>query len=184
MKRKAACVVVGILTAVLVAAYLWIERTGSNGAPQAGSRCPDDTALRVESTKVADTGGPEIRIDRSNPPGPQPLDPKTPHPLLDEADEAVLADGREDVHSTAGPKLKEAMLAAIRSAGEAGEPASLTVDYPLDGTIFPPEIVPPTFLWHEPDAAGGHLADRRGLRRRVGAHLRSVGGQLARCRPD
>ena len=50
-----------------------------------------------------------------------------------------------------GPKLKETMLAAIRSAGEAGEPASLTIHYPLDGTVFPPEIVPPTFLWHEPD---------------------------------
>ena len=151
MKRKAACVVVGILIAVLAAAYVRIERPRSNVPPKTGFQVPDDAVVPAESTKVTDTGGPETRIGPSHPPGPEPLDPKTPHPLLDEADEAVLAGGREDVHSTVGPKLKETMLAAIRSAGEAGEPASLTIDYPLDGTVFPPEIVPPTFLWHEPD---------------------------------
>lgn len=29
--------------------------------------------------------------------------------------------------------------------------AAIVVDYPLSGSIFPPEIVAPTFLWHEPD---------------------------------
>jgi Tfp pilus assembly protein PilF len=38
----------------------------------------------------------------------------------------------------------------IRAVGEAGEPAALTIDYPHDESIFPPEIVAPTFLWHEP----------------------------------
>jgi tetratricopeptide (TPR) repeat protein len=33
----------------------------------------------------------------------------------------------------------------------ASEPA-ITVDYPLDGSIFPPEITPPTFLWRQSDA--------------------------------
>jgi tetratricopeptide (TPR) repeat protein len=27
--------------------------------------------------------------------------------------------------------------------------ASITVDYPLDGSIFPPEITPPTFIWRD-----------------------------------
>jgi tetratricopeptide (TPR) repeat protein len=27
--------------------------------------------------------------------------------------------------------------------------ASITIDYPLDGSIFPPEITPPTFIWHD-----------------------------------
>ncbi|MHC4971848.1 MAG: tetratricopeptide repeat protein [Planctomycetota bacterium] len=27
----------------------------------------------------------------------------------------------------------------------------LAIDYPLDETVFPPEFVPPTFLWHDPD---------------------------------
>jgi tetratricopeptide (TPR) repeat protein/Tol biopolymer transport system component len=30
--------------------------------------------------------------------------------------------------------------------------ALITIDYPLEGSIFPPEITPPTFIWH--DAAG------------------------------
>ena len=35
-------------------------------------------------------------------------------------------------------------------APPASQPARITVDYPLDGSVFPPEITPPTFLWHDP----------------------------------
>ena len=31
-----------------------------------------------------------------------------------------------------------------------GQPAKITVDYPLNGSVFPPEITPPTVLWHDP----------------------------------
>jgi tetratricopeptide (TPR) repeat protein/Tol biopolymer transport system component len=27
--------------------------------------------------------------------------------------------------------------------------ATITIDYPLEGSIFPPEITPPTFIWHD-----------------------------------
>ena len=38
-------------------------------------------------------------------------------------------------------------------AADAGGPRdSIAIDYPLDGSIFPPEITPPTFIWH--DTAG------------------------------
>ena len=37
----------------------------------------------------------------------------------------------------------------LASEGE----AAITVDYPEEGSIFPPEIVPPTFLWHDGSAA-------------------------------
>jgi Flp pilus assembly protein TadD len=37
----------------------------------------------------------------------------------------------------------------IRPDG-AGSAAAITVDYPEEGTIFPPEITPPTFLWRDP----------------------------------
>ncbi len=30
------------------------------------------------------------------------------------------------------------------------EPARITVDYPVNGSVFPPEITPPTFLWRDP----------------------------------
>jgi Flp pilus assembly protein TadD len=41
-----------------------------------------------------------------------------------------------------------------RSSGEdataaSGLRAKVTIDYPLDGSIFPPEITPPTFLWRD-----------------------------------
>ena len=51
---------------------------------------------------------------------------------------------------------------------QAAEVAKLTIDYPLPGSIFPPEITPPTFLWHDSSAAthwvveisyGHHAAD-------------------------
>jgi len=31
--------------------------------------------------------------------------------------------------------------------------ASITIDYPEDSSIFPPEITPPTFIWRDPDAS-------------------------------
>src|SRR5450759_2001197 len=31
----------------------------------------------------------------------------------------------------------------------AGSLAAITVDYPEEGTLFPPEITPPTFLWRD-----------------------------------
>ena len=49
----------------------------------------------------------------------------------------------------------EALLPVIRHLGaaERGEGLGpLTIDYPLDESVFPPEIVPPTVLWH--DASG------------------------------
>ncbi|MGA7830580.1 MAG: tetratricopeptide repeat protein [Terracidiphilus sp.] len=29
------------------------------------------------------------------------------------------------------------------------QPAEIVIDYPLQGSIFPPEITPPTFIWHD-----------------------------------
>jgi len=34
-------------------------------------------------------------------------------------------------------------------AGAPSPPASITIDYPEEGSIFSPEIMPPTFLWHD-----------------------------------
>jgi tetratricopeptide (TPR) repeat protein len=35
-------------------------------------------------------------------------------------------------------------------------PATITLDYPHTGSIFPPEITPPTFLWHDAATAANH----------------------------
>ena len=34
--------------------------------------------------------------------------------------------------------------------------AAITIDYPLAGSIFPPEITPPTFLWHDGSPSATH----------------------------
>ena len=31
-------------------------------------------------------------------------------------------------------------------------PAVISIDYPEDQTIFPPEIIAPVFIWHDPDS--------------------------------
>lgn len=72
------------------------------------------------------------------------------HPLLGTARALVLAENIAEVPSTAGPALAESIGSLIRSAPRLDPPASITVDYPLDESVFPPEIIPPTFLWHEP----------------------------------
>lgn len=84
--------------------------------------------------------------------GPQVAPPVTraSHPLLGENGEAVLVVGGPDLRSTAGPELEKAILAVAGSRREDRELGSLKIDYPLDESIFPPDFVPPTFLWHDP----------------------------------
>jgi tetratricopeptide (TPR) repeat protein len=48
---------------------------------------------------------------------------------------------------SAGPVPSEGS-GRLRSGG-----ASITIDYPEDASIFPPEITPPTFLWRDTDAS-------------------------------
>ena len=48
-----------------------------------------------------------------------------------------------------------AMMAAavvVERPAAAGPTASITVDYPADGSIFPPDFAAPTFLWRDADA--------------------------------
>ncbi len=41
------------------------------------------------------------------------------------------------------------LLRAVGPQEFSGHPAAITVDYPADGSVFPPEITPPTFLWRD-----------------------------------
>jgi Flp pilus assembly protein TadD len=48
------------------------------------------------------------------------------------------------------------------SSPEAAPPALISIDYPEDGSIFPPEITPPTFLWRDSsDSATSWLIEVR-----------------------
>jgi tetratricopeptide (TPR) repeat protein len=152
MKRQTACVVVALLSAASVLAYLWISRAGWQPGLERGFPLADGAPSPAESSPSTRPGGPPTRLGQSPLAAPAPHDPPAPHPLLDDADDAIWADGHNQPLSTADARLRETIQAVIRAASEAHEPASLTIDYPQHETVFPPEIVPPTFLWHEPDA--------------------------------
>jgi hypothetical protein len=51
---------------------------------------------------------------------------------------------------SAGPTLSLAVHAA------AGKHAGITIDYPRSDSIFPPEITPPTFIWHDDSNAAAY----------------------------
>jgi tetratricopeptide (TPR) repeat protein len=53
------------------------------------------------------------------------------------------------VCSTADTDQKALIETLLASGRQARDLATLTVDYPLDGSVFPPEIAAPTFLWHD-----------------------------------
>ena len=44
-------------------------------------------------------------------------------------------------------------LACVRACATDKTPAPITVDYPTEATVYPPDLVPPTFSWHDPDPA-------------------------------
>jgi Flp pilus assembly protein TadD len=46
-------------------------------------------------------------------------------------------------------KAADSPVVAKGHEASASQPAKLNIDYPLDGSIFPPEITPPTFLFHD-----------------------------------
>lgn len=37
-------------------------------------------------------------------------------------------------------------------------PTTIRIDYPFDGSVFPPDITPPTFLWHDANSSAKHWA--------------------------
>ena len=58
----------------------------------------------------------------------------------------------------------ESVIRALLDRGDGAQTAAtVTIDYPLEGSLFPPELVAPTFLWHDPvDEVGLWLIDRLG----------------------
>ena len=57
--------------------------------------------------------------------------------------------------------------------------AAINVDYPEDGSIFPPEITAPTFIWHDAIEGRRSVDDRCGVQRRLaGIRFQSQGVRL------
>lgn len=102
--------------------------------------------------------GSDSPAEPSSPPAsePAPGSPQPLHPLLGHQRAAIWAKDDREVASTANPALCEVMARVAEqarrtgAADRSGTLASLVIDYPLDESIFPPEMVPPTVLWHDP----------------------------------
>lgn len=77
-----------------------------------------------------------------------PVFPGDSHPLMKSSDEAVLAEGTE-LQSTAKTEQAKMIRTLLESARKKTGQAKTTIDYPPDRSVFPPEIVAPTFLWHD-----------------------------------
>ena len=54
-----------------------------------------------------------------------------------------------DAPSTADADQQRLILALAEAGRGADSPEGIVVDYPLDGSIFPPDMITPTFLWHD-----------------------------------
>ncbi len=142
--------VVVLLVVAATAQHVWRNR--------------EDRSRKAAGDAVSQVGSPVLSAKEpvqppasrqtAEPPGVA-LDPAAPpakrsHRLLGDAEAWVVRQADGEVHSAARPELVEIAQAVLDSDQSGSSPASLTIDYPLDETIFPPEIVPPTFLWHEP----------------------------------
>ncbi len=51
------------------------------------------------------------------------------------------------------------LIGRARSNSDSSSPAKILIDYPLDGSIFPPEITPPTFLWRDSGSANRWIVE-------------------------
>ena len=58
-------------------------------------------------------------------------------------------------------------------------PAKITVDYPIDGSVFPPEITPPTFLWRDSsDSANRWVIEVSFADHSSGIQVEAIGEQM------
>ena len=73
--------------------------------------------------------------------------------------------------------MAAAVVAEQRATG--GPPASITVDYPADGSIFPPDFAAPTFLWRDTDADAASWQIDVAFAAGPGIHVKSAGPRLA-----
>ncbi len=69
--------------------------------------------------------------------------------------ELVFAEGGE-LASTADGEEQQRIRTLLESVGRQKDLAEVTVDYPLDESLFPPDFFAPTFIWHD----GAAEADR------------------------
>lgn len=70
------------------------------------------------------------------------------HPLLKNSNESVLSEIQE-ISSTAGKRDADLITKLIRSSEKLQSTMDLKIDFPLNKSVFPGEIIPPMILWHD-----------------------------------
>jgi tetratricopeptide (TPR) repeat protein len=63
--------------------------------------------------------------------------------------DVVVLTEQGDPATAVDPEQEQLIRRLLQTAREQRDLAAVTVDYPLDETIFPPEIIAPTILWHD-----------------------------------
>jgi tetratricopeptide (TPR) repeat protein len=62
---------------------------------------------------------------------------------------AATFKGDEEGYGLTAMRKFAACLLKLTAVALAQQPAPITIDYPLDGSIFPPDMAAPTFLWRD-----------------------------------
>lgn len=75
--------------------------------------------------------------------------PAAGHALLSETNAVVYAPSGTGIPEP-DESLRRAILQVVKAASSDAGPAPLTVDYPLDEAVFPPDMAAPTFVWGDP----------------------------------
>jgi len=74
------------------------------------------------------------------------------HPLLGETNAVVFAPSAGTI-SASREGLRKLVLQVVTTASAQGDLPALSVDYPLDEAVFPPDMAAPTFIWSDPAPA-------------------------------
>lgn len=110
--------------------------------------CPQRSERTKSATTKEPSSSPWSSIEQRQETAPTSSDAR-PHPLLGDAQEWLVGSGVPDL----ADKIEQKWLAlanTLRSAlAKASDLQTLVIDYPPNEAIFPPEIIPPTILWHD-----------------------------------
>ena len=84
---------------------------------------------------------------------PEPQPPVPPAPMKEDPpplpDPGITVAEGVSLEETADDAQRQAVLSLADAAANASDLSGVTVDYPLDESVFPPDMVAPTFLWHD-----------------------------------
>ena len=153
MHKTTVCLIAGVFLALLAGMYAWMAGDAPNvqpKVPEADAHAPVMRQYDPLDKGVVPSEGRSVGFARDDASSALAASSRTVHPLLGDAHEAVLVDGSDETRSTAEPELAEVMRAVLQAGRSDDKLAALIIDYPQNESIFPPEIVAPTLLWHEP----------------------------------